>query len=78
MLNITGWVRGMFREAAMSGISDAMAVIATPGETPPATLDDLRKQFADASSAGLRALPVASDDGEGETTPAAAKKGRGR
>ncbi len=77
MLNITGWVRGMFREAALEGVKEAMTIIATPGETPPATLDDLRKQFAEASSAGLRALPVASD-GEDETTPSAAKKGRSR
>jgi len=68
MFNVSGWVRGLFRDAALGGISDAMAVLTPEGEPVPADLAELRARLA-AAVAPTKALPAAPDDEP-------AKKGR--
>jgi len=46
MFNVSGWVRGLFRDAALGGISDAMAVLTPEGEPVPADLAELRARLA--------------------------------
>jgi len=50
MFNVSGWVRGLFRDAALGGISDAMAVLTPEGEPVPADLAELRARLAAAVS----------------------------
>jgi len=68
MFNVSGWVRGLFRDAALGGISDAMAVLTPEGEPVPADLAELRARLA-AAVAPPKQLPAADDE------PA---KGKGR
>jgi hypothetical protein len=60
MFNVSGWVRGLFRDAALGGISDAMAVLTPEGEPVPADLAELRARLA--AAVAPRQLPAAPDD----------------
>lgn len=69
MLNITGYVRSLFRDAALAGLSDAVAVIAPDGDTTP-DLTELRAKLA----ASLAPKMLAAPDDEPE--PAGKRKGK--
>jgi hypothetical protein len=80
MFNVSGWVRAMFRDAALAGVQDAMQVITPEGETAPADLGELRQRLA-ASVHPVKALSAVKADaeepvaaGEPDTAPASGKR----
>lgn len=71
MFNVSGWVRAMFRDAALAGVQDAMQVITPEGEQAPADLGELRQRLA--AAVGPKQLAPVPEDAADE-----APKPRGR
>ncbi len=64
MFNLTGYVRAMFRDAALAGVQDAMAVITPEGETPPVDLAEVRARFAATVAPKQLAAPTPAEVAE--------------
>ena len=79
MFNITGYVRAVFRDAALGGIQDAMTVMG-PEADVPADLAEVRARFA--ATVQPKALTAGTPDSEpdtaaGVTEPAKGKRAKG-
>ncbi len=74
MFNLTGYVRAMFRDAALGGIQDAMQVIAPDGDVP-ADLADVRARFAATVQPKQLAAPK-EKEGDDEPEPAKGKRAK--